>query len=74
MKIQQWEKFGKLLSVKDKQSFLEMVSTIRNMRTEIEAADEADIGVAILLAVITDMNRRLDEWHGSKERDSQNRL
>jgi hypothetical protein len=50
-KISQWEKFGRHLRGREREAFDELVNVMRNHRSAIDAADEADIGVAILLAV-----------------------
>ncbi len=50
-KIAQWEKFGRHMRGREKMAFDELVNVMRNHRSAIDAADEADIGVAILLAI-----------------------
>ena len=51
-KIAQWERFSKLLNAREREAFGRLVSVMRDHRTAIDAADEADIGVAILLSMI----------------------
>ncbi len=60
-KIAQWDRFSKLLTPTEREAFKELVSLIRNRRTAIDATEEADIGVAILLAAITQMKGELRE-------------
>jgi hypothetical protein len=50
-KIAQWEKFGRHLRGREREAFAELVNAVRSHRSAIDAADEADIGVAILLAM-----------------------
>ena len=50
-KIMQWQKFGRHLRGREREAFDELVNVMRNHRSAIDAADEADIGVAILLAL-----------------------
>jgi hypothetical protein len=67
-KIRQWQRFAKLLNQKEKEAFAKLMSTIKNKREAIDAADEADIGVAILLAMIVSTKGEIHEK--PKERDS----
>lgn len=50
-KIAQWERFGRQLHGKEREAFGDLISVIKDHRSAIDAADEADIGVAILLAL-----------------------
>jgi len=59
-KIAQWERFAKLLPREEREAFGRLVSVIRNRRTAIDAADEADIGIAILFAMIVQMEAKND--------------
>jgi hypothetical protein len=52
-RLRKWEKFGRLLGPEERRAFRELVALARNRRTAIGEADEADIGVAILLAMAT---------------------
>jgi hypothetical protein len=61
-RIRQWEKFGKQLHGKEREAFEDLISVIRNRRTAIEAADEADLGVAILLAMVTHLKGEKYDW------------
>ena len=61
-RIRQWEKFGKQLHGKERQAFTDLLSVIRNHRTAIDAADEADLGVAILLAMVTHLKGERYDW------------
>jgi len=67
-KIAQWTRFSKLLPKKEREAFGRLVSIIRDRRTAIDAADEADIGIAILLAMMTAMKGELDERPGGEDR------
>ena len=60
-KIVQWQRFVKLLNAKEREAFLNLISSVKNKREAIAAADEADLGVAILLAVVVKMKCDLDE-------------
>lgn len=65
-KISQWQKFAKLLNAKERQAFLELLSVVKNRRSAIDAADEADIGVAILLAMVVHLKGELDGRHKNR--------
>jgi hypothetical protein len=58
-KISQWDKFARLLPASERESYQELVSVIRNRRTAIGEADEADLGVAILLAVAAHLKNEI---------------
>lgn len=51
-KARQWEKFARLLSAREREAFRELMAVVKNRRTAIGEADEADIGVAMLLAMV----------------------
>lgn len=51
MKIAQWERFGRHLRGREREAFDELVVVMRDHRSAIDAADEADLGVAVLLAL-----------------------
>ena len=59
-KMRQWERFAKLLNAQEREAFDELIAVIRNRRSAIDAADESDIGVAILLAIIVQMRGEID--------------
>lgn len=62
-KLAQWERFSRMLPPQERQAFLELVSHMRNRRSAIDAADEADIGVAMLLAAIVRLRSdKGSEW------------
>jgi hypothetical protein len=61
-RIRQWEKFGKHLHGKERQAFMDLISVIKDRRTAIDAADEADLGVAILLALVTHLKGERYDW------------
>lgn len=58
-KINQWEKFSRLLSGREREAFNRLVAVVRNNRTAIIEADEADIGVAILLSMAVHLEDEL---------------
>jgi len=49
-KLRQWEKFGRLLSVREQEAFQRLASIFKNRRTAIAEADESDLGIAMLLS------------------------
>jgi len=51
-KLSQWERFARTLPPHEREAFLELVSHMKNRRSAIDAADEPDIGIAMLLAAI----------------------
>jgi len=57
-KLAQWGKFGRLLSREEQEAFGRLENVIRDRRTAIDEADEADIGVAMLLAAATHLESR----------------
>ncbi len=71
-KIAQWERFSKHLNQRERDAFSALVSVLRNRRTAIDAADEADLAVAMLLAMIVhlqaDRDADNDEKGGLDER------
>lgn len=67
-KIRDWQRFAKALNAKEREAFNELISSIKNKRTAIDAADEADLGIAILLAMIVSIKGEFNEK--PKERDS----
>lgn len=63
-KISQWGRFAKLLNVKEKKALLKLLSVVKNRRSAIDAADEADIGVAILLAMVVHLKEEMNGISG----------
>ena len=59
-KMRHWERFAKLLPKEEQEAFASIIPLIRNRRSAIDAADESDIGVAILLAIIVQMKGEMD--------------
>lgn len=57
-KLAQWERFSRTLPPNEREAFLELVSHMKNRRSAIDAADEPDIGVAMLLAAIVHLKIR----------------
>ncbi len=58
-RLMQWEKFGRLLNREEREAYRRLVTVMRNRRTAIGEADEADIGIAMLLAVAAYMEREI---------------
>lgn len=58
-RLMQWEKFGRLLNMEERDAYRRLVTVMRNRRTAIGEADEADIGIAMLLAVAAYMEREI---------------
>jgi len=63
-RLRQWERFGRQLHGREREAFRDLLAAVRDRRSAIDAADEADLGVAILLAAITYMKGRMDERDG----------
>ena len=59
-KLADWERFSRLLPRKEAEAFRRLAAHMRNRRNAIEAADEADIGVSMLLAVVTMLEMKYD--------------
>jgi hypothetical protein len=70
-KIDQWKRFSHTLRGKNREAYDELVKLMRDHRTEIDAADEADVSTAILLLVCLNLMGRL-KHDGPK--NGQNRL
>jgi hypothetical protein len=73
-KLRQWERFSKQLHGRDREAYAGLVRAIRNRRSAIDAADEADLGVAILLAVATHLKGELDGRSADEEAEDRLRL
>ncbi len=52
LKLRKWENFSRHLGRREQEIFRELAAAARNRRGAIDASHEADIGVAILLAMI----------------------
>ena len=63
-RLRQWDRFGRQLHGKERKAFQDLLAAVRNRRSAVDAADEADLGVAILLAAITYMKGQMDERAG----------
>jgi len=70
-KVAQWKRLAGVLRGKDKQAFDELMELVRSRRTEIDAADEADVSSAILLLVCLNLMGRMRH---ERVEDGQNRL
>lgn len=58
-KVAQWKRLAGVLRGKDKKAFDELLELTRSRRTEIDAADEADVTSAILLLAILNLLGRI---------------
>ncbi|MBU1197440.1 hypothetical protein KJ765_02905 [Candidatus Micrarchaeota archaeon] len=58
-KRRDWELFRKALPPHEQEAFEELLTVIRNRRTAIDAAEEPDIAVAMLLAIVTHLQGAL---------------
>lgn len=74
VKLKKWADFSKHLGLIDQEAFNKLAASARNMRGAIDAANEADIGVAILLAMIVDLKGELDERSGCEKKRAKNWL
>jgi hypothetical protein len=57
-KLLQWERFSRTLPPHEREAFMELVTHMKNRRSAIDAADEPDIGIAMLLAAIVHLKLR----------------
>ena len=53
VKLAEWGRYAMQLNQEERAAFETLIPIIKNRRTAIDEADEADIGVAILLALVT---------------------
>ena len=67
-KIMQWQRFAKLLNAREREAFLALISSVKNRREAIAAADEADLSVAILLAMVVKMKDELNERDKNRDK------
>lgn len=51
-KLLEWQRAARLLTAQEKQAFAELLNAVRNHRTALEALDEPDIGVSMLLLML----------------------
>ena len=51
-KLSQWNEAAKTLPEPERKAFLELVSLVKNRRTAIDATDEPDLSVAVLLVLL----------------------
>ncbi len=56
----EWERFARLLGEADRRAFEELSAAARDRRSAIDALDEPDIGIALLLAIVTHLQVELD--------------
>lgn len=50
-KLEAWEGFRRALSGKEQEAYQELVAAVRNRRTALDALEEPDLSVALLLAM-----------------------
>ena len=73
-RIAQWERFARHLRGQERESFARLVAAVKNLRGAIDAADEADLGVAMLLAMAVHLEGRLHGRDGGEAGKGQERL
>jgi hypothetical protein len=66
-RLARWKGLSAHLDRKEKEAFLRLIAHVRERRTAIDAADEDDIAIAMLLAMLV----RLE---GKDDTDGQSRL
>ena len=69
-KLAQWERFARTLPPHERAAFAELVSHIRNRRSAIDAADEPDIGIAMLLAAVVHLKLKKGGGDDDKDRNT----
>ncbi len=60
-----WDAFGRALPKADRDAFEKISIAVRNRRGAIEALDEADIGIAMLLAAVVHLAVEIDALRSS---------
>jgi hypothetical protein len=68
-KISQWERFCRSLGPDEQRAFSALMAAAKDRRTAIDAADEADLGVAVLLAIVVRLQGELDEAKRARTED-----
>jgi hypothetical protein len=66
-RLSRWKNFSAHLDRREKEAFLRLLAVVRERRTAIDAADEEDIALAMLLAMLVYLE-------GKDDSDGQSRL
>ena len=66
-RLSRWKEFSAHLDRREKEAFLRLVARVRERRTAVDAADEDEIALAMLLAMIVYLE-------GKDDTDGQSRL
>ena len=72
-RLARWEKFARHLRSDERESFIRLAGVVKDLRGAIDAADESDLGIAMLLAIAVHLEG-LHGRDGSKARQNQERL
>ena len=73
-RIAQWERFARHLRGEEKESFMRLVAAVKDLRGAIDSAEEADLGVAMLLAMAVHLEGKIHGRDRGKDGQSQERL
>jgi len=68
-KMRRWSRFAKLLNEEERKAFLELTAIVKNRRSAIDALDEADINMAILVAAVTEMKGEINVLRRTVEKE-----
>lgn len=60
-KAMQWRIFSRMLPPSEQFAYDKLLSIARNRRSAIDAADEAELEIAMLLAMVVSMRGELDQ-------------
>ncbi len=66
-RLSRWKNFSAHLDRREKEALLRLLAIVRERRTAIDAADEDDIAIAMLLAMLVHLE-------GKNDKDGQSRL
>lgn len=72
-RMARWENFARHLRGDEREAFARLARAVKDMRGAIDAADEPDLAVAMLLAIAVHLEAE-NERAGSQERKGQERL
>lgn len=64
-RIARWERFARHLRSGEREAFLRLMAAVRDLRGAIDAADESDLGVAMLLAMAVHMEAKGERTGGA---------
>lgn len=73
-RMARWERFARHLRERERESFRRLAAAVKGYRGAIDAADEADLGIAILLAIAIHIESELHGRDGSEIGKGQERL